>query len=76
MFTKAKNSYREGSFKINTFLAMKRKLWYRSPNSSPSINGLFVQYLRYAQKIILGILNICLRLFFSHALIFDKNPYL
>jgi hypothetical protein len=59
MVTKAKNSYREGSFEINTFLAMKRKLWYRSPDSCPSINGLFVQYLRYAQKIVLGILNIC-----------------
>jgi len=41
-----------------------------------SINGLFVQYLRHAQKIILGILNICLRLFFSHALILNKNPHL
>jgi len=40
----------------------------------PSINGLFVQSLRYAQKIILGILNICLWLFFSHALILNKNP--
>jgi hypothetical protein len=42
----------------------------------PSINGLFVQSLRYAQKIILGILNICLWLFFSHALILNKNPHL
>jgi len=31
------------------------------------INGLFAQSLRYAQKIILGISNICLWLFFSHA---------
>jgi hypothetical protein len=30
----------------------------------------------YAQKIILGILNRCLGLFFSHALILNKNPYL
>jgi hypothetical protein len=28
----------------------------------------------YAQKIILGISTICLWLFFSHALILDKNP--
>ncbi len=34
MVAKAKNSYREGSFEINTILAMKRKLWYRSPNSN------------------------------------------
>jgi hypothetical protein len=32
--------------------------------------------LRYVQKIILGILNICLWLFFSHALILNKNPHL
>jgi len=32
--------------------------------------------LCYAQKIILEILNICLRLFFSHALILNKNPHL
>jgi hypothetical protein len=30
----------------------------------------------YAKKIILGILNICLWLFFSHALILNKNPHL
>jgi len=30
----------------------------------------------YAQKIILGILTICLWLFFSHALILNKNPQL
>jgi len=54
-------------------------------NKYPSINGLFAQYLRYAQKIILGILNICtprafpaghLRLVFSHVLILNKNPHL
>jgi hypothetical protein len=45
-------------------------------NKYPSINGLFAQPLRYAQKIILGILHICLRLFFSHALILNKNPHL
>jgi hypothetical protein len=39
------------------------------------INGLFAQSLRYAQKIILGISTICLWLFFSHALILNKNPY-
>jgi len=50
------------------------------------INGLFAQSLRlpcemrslflwgYAQKIILGISNICLWLFFSHALILNENP--
>ncbi len=32
--------------------------------------------LRYAQKIILGISNICLCLFFSHALTLNKNPHL
>jgi hypothetical protein len=32
--------------------------------------------LRYVQKIILGILHICLWLFFSHALILNKNPQL
>jgi len=48
-------------------------------NTCLCINGLFAQYLRlpremrslflwgYVQKIILGILNICLWLFFSHA---------
>jgi len=41
----------------------------------PLINGLFAQSLRYAQKIILGILTIYLRLFFSQALILNKNPY-
>jgi hypothetical protein len=45
-------------------------------NSCRSINGLFAQSQRYAQKIILGILHICLRLFFSHALILNKNPHL
>ena len=45
-------------------------------NSCLSINGLFAQSLRYVQKIILGILNICLWLFFSHALILNKNPHL
>jgi len=39
------------------------------------INGLFAQSLRYAQKIILGISTICLRLFFSHALILNENPH-
>jgi len=39
------------------------------------INGLFAQSLRYAQKIILGISTICLWLFFSHALILNKNPH-
>jgi len=39
------------------------------------INGLFAQSLRYAQKIILGISNICLWLFFSHALILNENPH-
>jgi len=39
------------------------------------INGLFAQFLRYAQKIILGISTIYLRLFFSHALILNKNPH-
>ena len=38
-------------------------------------NGLFAEYLRYARKIILGILGICLRLFFSQALILTKNPH-
>ncbi len=42
----------------------------------PSINGLFAQSLRYVQKIILRISNICLWLFFSHALILNKNPQL
>jgi len=41
-----------------------------------SINSLFAQSLCYAQKIILGILCICLWLFFSHALILSKNPHL
>jgi ribosome-associated toxin RatA of RatAB toxin-antitoxin module len=39
------------------------------------INGLFAQSLRYAQKIILGISNIYLWLFFSHALILNENPH-
>jgi len=39
------------------------------------INGLFARSLRYAQKIILGISNICLWLFFSHALILNENPH-
>jgi len=39
------------------------------------INGLFAQSLRYAQKIILRISTICLRLFFSHALILNENPH-
>ena len=42
----------------------------------PSINGLFAKSHRYAKKIILRISNICLRLFFSHALILNKNPHL
>jgi hypothetical protein len=42
----------------------------------PSINGLFARSRRYAQKIILGISTICLWLFFSHALISNKNPHL
>ncbi|OPX35075.1 MAG: hypothetical protein B1H11_09690 [Desulfobacteraceae bacterium 4484_190.1] len=33
----------------------------------------FSQTLRYAKKIILGILTICLRYFFSQALILEKN---
>jgi hypothetical protein len=44
--------------------------WYTS------INGLFAQSLRYAQRIILGISTICLWLFFSHALSLNKNPHL
>jgi hypothetical protein len=39
------------------------------------INGLFAQSLRYAQKIILGISNICLWLFFSHVLTLNENPH-
>ena len=39
------------------------------------IYGFFAQSLRHAQKIILGILNICLWLFFSHALILNENPH-
>ena len=39
------------------------------------IYGLFAQSLRYAQKIILGISTICLRLFFSQALILNENPH-
>jgi len=39
------------------------------------INGLFAQSLRYAQKIILGILTIYLWLFFSHALILNEDPH-
>ena len=51
------------------------------------INGLFAQSLRlpcemrslflwgYAQKIILGISNICLWLFFLHALILNENSH-
>lgn len=52
---------------------------------SPLINGFFAQSLRprssgrwyrgYARKIILGISDICLRLFFSHVLILNKNPH-
>jgi hypothetical protein len=34
-------------------------------NQCPSINGLFVQYLRDAQKIILGISIICCGYFFA-----------
>ena len=45
-------------------------------NQCPSINGLFAQYLRYTQKIILGISTIYLWLFFSRALILNKNPHL
>jgi len=44
--------------------------------SRPSINGLFVQYLRYTEKIILKILKVFLRLFFQRALILNKNPRL
>jgi hypothetical protein len=44
--------------------------------SASILNGLFAKSLRYAQKIILGILKICLRLFFSQALILNKNPHL
>jgi len=39
------------------------------------IYGLFAQFLRYAQKIILGISSIYLWLFFSHALILNENPH-
>jgi len=39
------------------------------------INDLFAQSLRYAEKIILGILTIYLRLFFSQALILNENPH-
>jgi hypothetical protein len=38
-------------------------------------NVLFAQTLRYAQNFILGILSICLRENFSHALILDENPH-
>ena len=38
-------------------------------------NGLFAQSLRYAQNLILGISNICLRLNFSHALILNENSH-
>ncbi len=37
-----------------------------------SINGYFAQYLRFAQKLILGISTICLWLFFLHASILNK----
>jgi len=37
-----------------------------------SLNGLFAQPLRYAKKIILGISDRCLWLFFSQALILEK----
>jgi len=46
-----------------------------SGSMSLLINGLFAQSLHYAQKIILGISNICLWLFFSHALILNENPH-
>jgi hypothetical protein len=43
----------------------------------PSIYGLFAQYLRYAQKIILGISIICLWLFFFACLDLDqKSSYM
>jgi hypothetical protein len=40
------------------------------------INGLFAQSLRYAQKIILGISNICLRLFFFACLELEQKSLL
>ena len=43
-----------------------------NPKKCLSINGHFVQYLRYARKLILGISTICLWLIFSHALILNK----
>jgi hypothetical protein len=39
-------------------------------------NDLFAQTLRYAKKIILGILKICLGQFFSHASNLDENLHL
>jgi len=42
---------------------------------SPLIYGLFARSLCYAEKIILGISPICLRLFFPHALISNENPH-
>jgi hypothetical protein len=42
---------------------------------SLSQNGLFTQTLRYAQNFFLGILPICLRQNFSHALILSENPH-
>ena len=41
---------------------------------SPLIYCLLARYLRYAEKIILGILNIYLWLFFPHASISNQNP--
>ena len=40
-----------------------------------SINGIFAQSLRHAQKIMLGISVICLCLFFSHSLTLNENPH-
>jgi len=54
----------------------KEKKIQSEVNYCPSINGFFAQSRRYAQKIILDISSICLRLFFSHALILNKNPHL
>ena len=42
---------------------------------SPLIYGLFARYPRYVKKIIREISNICLRLFFSHALISNENSH-
>jgi len=78
---KGENHFNKSVMLPECLVGAKRKSRYRcqcTPQGqymSLLINGLFAQSLRYVQKIILGISNICLWLFFSHALILKENPH-